>query len=307
MIFLRTHFVFCLVVMTALCFVFSSDVVLAAAGTSTATSSTQYVQLENIPGQEGSKTFPEYVKAVYSMGLGLVGLSAMFMLIVGGFMYMTSAGNTSAAGSAKGVIKDALIGLGLGLAAWLILNTINPDLTSLNFSGLATGTSTPTTPPPAPSGSLQDAAKGIDASKLATAGECKDANGAAVSPASNINEVKNGQSMTACFSGCSSGGSCTGKVNPSPTMISAINSTSGYTIDSIAGGSHSAGSAHYAGNAIDIVPTSSNRADWVSLRDNFISKGALPNNRNRSGTFCEDEHGNFMADCVGANHIHVRF
>ncbi len=102
----------------------------------------QYTQLENIPGAEGkNKSFPEYVTSIYNLGLWLVGISAMFMLSVGGFMYLTSAGNTSAAGSAKGVIKDALIGLVLGLFAWLILNTINPDLTTLNVSGLQTGTS----------------------------------------------------------------------------------------------------------------------------------------------------------------------
>lgn len=105
----------------------------------------QYTQLENIPGYEGKeKTFPEYVVAIYNLALWLVGISAMFMLTVGGFMYLTSAGNTSSAGTAKGLIKDALIGLVLGLSAWLIVNTINPDLTTMNISGLTSGTATPT-------------------------------------------------------------------------------------------------------------------------------------------------------------------
>lgn len=115
-------------------------------GTVEAVEIPQYEQLENIPGSEGkNKTFPQYVVALYNLGLWIIGISAMFMLTVGGFMYLTSAGNTSAAGSAKGVIKDALIGLVLGLSAWLIVNTINPDLTTLNVSGLTTGTSV--TPP----------------------------------------------------------------------------------------------------------------------------------------------------------------
>jgi len=106
-----------------------------------------YQQLENIPGFENqTNSFPEYVSAIYKLGLWIIGISAMFMLTVGGFMYVTSAGNTASASTAKGVIKDALIGLALGLSAWLIVNTINPDLTTLNISGLQNGTSV--TPPP---------------------------------------------------------------------------------------------------------------------------------------------------------------
>lgn len=114
------------------------------ADTPTVTSGTQYTQLENIPGYEGrNKTFPEYVVTIYNFALWIVGISAMFMLTVGGFMYLTSAGNTSSANTAKGLIKDALIGLVLGLSAWLIVNTINPDLTTMNVSGLTSGTPTP--------------------------------------------------------------------------------------------------------------------------------------------------------------------
>lgn len=274
-------------------------------------STTQYTQLEAIPGAAPSKSFPEYVKSLYTLGLWIVGISAMFMLTVGGFMYLTSAGNTSAAGTAKGVIKDALIGLVLGLSAWLIVNTINPDLTTLNVSGLQTGTST--TPPvgggaPAPvtppSGTTQESANAIANSKLASTGECNDAGGVAVSPISNINEIKQGQPMTTCSNGCnaSGGSACTGKVNPSAAMISAINDVNGnYKVTSISGGSHAANSAHYSGSAMDVTPAS------VALRDDFIAKGARPNNPDRSGTFCEDSAGNFVRDCVGADHVHVRF
>jgi len=269
----------------------------------------QYTQLENIPGAEGkNKSFPEYVTSIYNLGLWLVGISAMFMLSVGGFMYLTSAGNTSAAGSAKGVIKDALIGLVLGLSAWLILNTINPDLTTLNVSGLQTGTSV--TPPPGgqapapPSGSTQEMANAIASSKLATSGSCHDTSGKQVSPASNINEVKQGQSMTACFHGCgASGQACSGKVSPSTAMLSAINNVNGnYTITSISGGSHAANySAHYAGVAIDVVPVS------TALRDAFIAQGATAHS-GESGTYCEDKNGKDVPSCSSAaDHIHVSF
>ena len=45
-------------------------------------------------------------------------------------MYLTSAGNTSAMGNAKGVITDAIIGLVLAISAWFLLNFINPEILS---------------------------------------------------------------------------------------------------------------------------------------------------------------------------------
>lgn len=121
-----------------------------------------YQQLENIPGADAKSTnFLDYVHSIYRLSLWIVGISAMFMISVGGFMYLTSAGNTSSAASAKGVIKDALIGLLLGLSAWLLLNTINPDLTKLDVQSLAnspTGEATPSTPsvPVTPTGKVGD-------------------------------------------------------------------------------------------------------------------------------------------------------
>lgn len=259
----------------------------------------QYQQLENIPGTAADKirTFPDYVQAIYNLALWIIGISAMFMLTVGGFMYLTSAGNTSSASSAKGVIKDALVGLVLGLSAWLILHTINPELTDMNFSGLATGTSTP---PTAGTAVVPEIPGGTE---FAKSGDCKDASGAVVSPDSNIAEAKAGNSMTMCYHGCKAAGAapCTGKVNPSAGLLSALKNVDGYTVTSIAGGSHAADSAHYSGKGMDVTPVS------TALRDKFIRNGALANNPNGSGTMCETVGGEFVADCVGADHIHVRF
>ncbi len=43
--------------------------------------------------------------------LGAAGICAMLMIIIGGFMYSTSAGNNASMEKAKSVIADALIGL----------------------------------------------------------------------------------------------------------------------------------------------------------------------------------------------------
>jgi hypothetical protein len=52
--------------------------------------------------------------------------------MVGGYMYITSAGNSASTGKAKETITDAIIGLLLALTSWLLLYTINPDLVILN-------------------------------------------------------------------------------------------------------------------------------------------------------------------------------
>lgn len=141
-------------------FIFSAGTLLSVSGAAAQSQGLQYQLLEKIPGfasTDGSD-LPKYVKAIYNIALIVVVLSAVLMLSIGGFLYLTSAGNTSAMGTAKGVIFDALIGLVIALAAWLILNVINPDLVSVTLNGLSpvsvpAGTVTPTGPtPPAGAG-----------------------------------------------------------------------------------------------------------------------------------------------------------
>ena len=104
-------------------------------------SSLDYQLLENIPGQENPESgLPGYIKAILNAALVLIVLSALFMISVGGFLYLTSAGNTSRASTAKGIIFDAILGLILALVSYLILYTINPDLVLLRISQLDTRT-----------------------------------------------------------------------------------------------------------------------------------------------------------------------
>lgn len=113
----------------------------------------KYTLLEKIPGfasTDGSN-LPKYIIAVYNVALAVVILSAVLMVSIGGFMYLTSAGNTSSMGTAKGIIFDALIGLVIALAAWLLLNVINPDLVNVTINGLSVNPSAlPTAPITAP-------------------------------------------------------------------------------------------------------------------------------------------------------------
>jgi hypothetical protein len=99
----------------------------------------QYRPISEIPGTAGLDaidTFPEYVIAVYKFAIWAVGISSLFMISIGGFMYFTSAGNTSKMESGKRVIMDAIYGLFAVLFAWLILNTINEQLVNISITNV---------------------------------------------------------------------------------------------------------------------------------------------------------------------------
>ncbi len=88
-----------------------------------------YESKEAIPGQEKTSDFVEYIEGLYKFGVGGAIVLAIFMIGVGGFMYVvTSAGNAAKMGDAKGMIMDAIFGLVLAMLAYLILYIVNPDL-----------------------------------------------------------------------------------------------------------------------------------------------------------------------------------
>lgn len=92
----------------------------------------KYTPMENIPGFEGVADFPSYILSITKFGIWTVGIAALLMITIGGFMYITSAGNTSRMDAAKKVIFDSIYGLIVALAAWLLLFVINPDLVKIS-------------------------------------------------------------------------------------------------------------------------------------------------------------------------------
>ncbi len=99
--------------------------------TAATTGAPVYTPMEEIPGMGKPTNFYDYVIAIYKFGIGGIGICAMLMIIIGGYMYMTSAGNNASMESAKGVITDAIVGLLLAFSSFLILYVINPDLVKI--------------------------------------------------------------------------------------------------------------------------------------------------------------------------------
>ena len=72
----------------------------------------------------------EYIAGVYAYAIAIAGVVAGIMILIGGFQYLT-AGDSGRVEEAKERISNALIGLFLALASFLILKTVSPKLTEL--------------------------------------------------------------------------------------------------------------------------------------------------------------------------------
>jgi hypothetical protein len=91
----------------------------------------QYKNQEKIPGAEQTTdSFIQYMKDIINFGFAVIGILALFMLVIGAYQYLIGAASGNVAG-AKETIGSALLGLILGLCAYVILNKINPDLVNM--------------------------------------------------------------------------------------------------------------------------------------------------------------------------------
>lgn len=74
-----------------------------------------------------------YIQAVYDFAVAAAAVLAATMMMIGGFQYLMAGGDAGRVSAAKDRITGALIGLVLASAAYLILNTINPNLANLQL------------------------------------------------------------------------------------------------------------------------------------------------------------------------------
>lgn len=84
----------------------------------------------------GKKEFTdigEYIKTVYNYALSIASIVAVIMIIVAGFQWISSGGNSDTISGAKKRITGALVGLLIAYMSFIILNTINPSLVNLRL------------------------------------------------------------------------------------------------------------------------------------------------------------------------------
>ena len=77
-----------------------------------------------------STSIEQLVAWFYYFFVAISGLGAFVMLVAGGFKWMSSAGNPNEISEAKDIISNAILGMIVILASFLILRVINPDILS---------------------------------------------------------------------------------------------------------------------------------------------------------------------------------
>jgi hypothetical protein len=86
------------------------------------------------------------INQIYLWSLGAAAALALIMMIVGGYKVMMAGGNATIATSGKELIYSSLVGIIILLGSYLLLTTINTDLTQLDLSSLNQLTPRPGSP-----------------------------------------------------------------------------------------------------------------------------------------------------------------
>ncbi len=96
------------------------------------------INAETFSGDTTSDLSTSYLQNMFLLAIGIAAALAVIMIAYGGLQYVTSAAfSTKEAG--KNRIWAAIGGIILIFSAWLILNTINPELLNLNFDKIKGG------------------------------------------------------------------------------------------------------------------------------------------------------------------------
>ncbi|MGC9598850.1 MAG: sensory rhodopsin II transducer [Minisyncoccia bacterium] len=109
----------------------------------------------NLPGVASTTSIAGIVSGFYGFALLIAGILAFGAIVYGGIKYAASRGNPSAESEGKSWVTNALLGLLLLAGAYIILYTVNPQLVSLQITGLTplpASPAQPTSTTPTPSG-----------------------------------------------------------------------------------------------------------------------------------------------------------
>ena len=82
----------------------------------------------------GNGSLPDMLQAMFYMAISIGAILAVIQIARAGYLYVTGDMVPQNKTKAKVVLQDAILGLILLLAVWVILNTINPDILKLDFT-----------------------------------------------------------------------------------------------------------------------------------------------------------------------------
>ena len=80
-------------------------------------------------GLPADSSLSGFILKIINIALAIAGLVAVLFLIIGGFRYITSAGNEETAEQAKAIILNAIIGIVVIILSFVIVRVISNALT----------------------------------------------------------------------------------------------------------------------------------------------------------------------------------
>lgn len=95
-----------------------------------------------IPGGMRTGTLQDLIRSIINLALLLAGVVAVIYIIIGGYQYITAGGNPEQAQAAKTTIMNAVIGLVIVFASYVIVNFIFEQVIHRINSGGGTGGTT---------------------------------------------------------------------------------------------------------------------------------------------------------------------
>ncbi len=128
-----------------------------------------YTPLQPLPGApaQPAVNMIGYLQNIIFLVIGIAIVLAVLMLVIGGVQYMASDAFTSKE-DARDRMTMALFGLIIAFGAYLLLNTINPDLVTFRLPSAIVAPTPPSLPPPPPplQEQIQKTAQGIPGTRV---------------------------------------------------------------------------------------------------------------------------------------------
>jgi hypothetical protein len=246
-------------------------------------------------------TLEKYLPGVFNLAIGLAAVAAVLNIVIGGFQYMSTDAIMKKEDGKKR-IQNAIYGLVLVIAAWLILWTINPALLTLNLNIEPTKVDTT-----AKEGTLGDAsAPGVRMSDEQ------------VGISNAFREILKKEGVLT-YTGPCVNGQATGCVNLNGITNTTLNGLEllklGCGCDIvITGGTesgvHAAGGSHSTGEAIDLRPTESlnEKLGFPSPKEgNKVTKVFVENGKTITEIFTYEALGGNAGGTSTGDHWHVTF
>jgi len=78
----------------------------------------------------GGRDIRSTAATIINVAMGLLGIIAVVIILIGGFRWMTAGGNEESVGTAKKMIIQGVIGLAIILASWAIARFVLESLVS---------------------------------------------------------------------------------------------------------------------------------------------------------------------------------